>query len=179
MRRGRVNLPILLGGLGIGFAILLLLAVSFGRDPRALENVMEGRPAPLFELRDLEGKTWSLEALRGKVVVLNFWSTWCQPCKREHPELLASARAYPEVVFLGVVYQDSVGKVRGYLKQKGTAYPHLEDPDSRMAIDYGVAGVPETYFIDKKGIIRKKVAFAVNSTFLGEQLEPLLREGSS
>lgn len=179
MRRGRINLPILIGGLGVSFAILLLLAVSFGRDPRALENVMEGREAPLFTLRDLDGQTWSLEALRGKVVVLNFWSTWCQPCKREHPELLSSAKSYPEVVFLGVVYQDSTAKVRGYLKQKGTAYPHLEDPDSRMAIDYGVAGVPETYFIDKKGVIRKKVASPVNSAFLGEQLEVLLREEAS
>jgi cytochrome c biogenesis protein CcmG/thiol:disulfide interchange protein DsbE len=173
-RRG-VNLWVLGLGLLIPLPIVALLVWGFGRDPHALPNMLEGRQAPDFALRDIDGNEVSLQALRGKPVVLNFWSTWCQPCKLEHPHLLATARKYGDrVAFYGVIYEDKPAPIRAYLARKGGAYPHLVDPGSRTAFAYWVAGVPETYFINHAGKIVEKVSFPVSQAFLSERLDALL-----
>lgn len=169
-RRGAVNVRYLLAGLAIVVPLLLFLASGFGNDPHAVPDVRTGTPAPSFHLVDLDGKDWSMEELKGKPVVLNFWSTWCGPCKYEHPLLLQAAKAYPDVVFLGVIYSDEPDAVRRYLAQKGQAYPHLIDPTGAIAIDFGVTGVPESYFIDKQGVIVHKEAQALYP----QTLQPLL-----
>jgi len=155
---GRVKWPILLVGLVLIVGLVMVLASGFGKNPNALPDARTGDRAPAFALGDLDGERWTLEELSGRPVVLNFWATWCGPCKLEHPLLLSAARAYPDVVFLGVVYSDEPGKARRYLDEQGSAYPHLVDPDGRVALDYGVGGVPETYFIDRSGMIVQKVA---------------------
>ncbi len=164
----RANPFILGGGLLVFLPLLALLMVSFGRDPRAVPSVLEGRPAPAFSLETLDtGETVSLADLRGQRVVINFWATWCQPCKIEHPALLEAARRWPDVQFLGVLYQDEPIKARAYLRRNGEAYPTLLDPGGVVAIDYGVGGVPETYFLDEEGQVFYKHAGPLSwDTFL-------------
>ena len=99
----------------------------------------------------------SLESLRGKPVVMNFWATWCVPCYQEHPALVGAARALgKDVQFLGVVYEDDEARVGAFLEKRGSAYPSLLDDGGRTAIAYGVAGVPETFFIDAAGRVVEK-----------------------
>src|SRR5688572_27419329 len=95
---------------------LLLLASRFGTNPAALPNVLLHQPAPAFELRSLDGEVFSTAALRGKPVIVNFWSTWCVPCKAEHEILQEAAKMWGDKVqFLGVIYQDSEEAARAYL----------------------------------------------------------------
>jgi cytochrome c biogenesis protein CcmG/thiol:disulfide interchange protein DsbE len=169
----RINLPLLVGGLGVTFLMLLMLAQGFGRDPHAVPSVLKNTPAPAFSLLDTQGRTVSLEQLKGQSVVLNFWSTWCMPCKQEYPLLMAAQKRYPDVAFLGVVYVDSPANITHYLQRAGVNYPHLLDPEGHTAIDYGVAGVPETFFIDASGTIMQKVAGPVNQPLLMALLNQL------
>ena len=104
------------------------------------------------------GAPVTLAGLAGRAVVLNFWATWCVPCLQEHPALTSGARAWPEVQFVGVVYEDEEARTGEFLEQQGSAYPSLMDPESKVAIAYGVFGVPETFFIDRAGRIVEKVA---------------------
>ncbi len=169
----RVNLPILLIGLAVAIPFVMLMVVSFGRDPRAVPSVLEGKPAPTFALQTLDGdRTVALADLRGKRVVMNFWSTWCTPCKAEHPVLLAAAERWSDVIFLGVLYQDEPSKARAYLKRAGSSYPHLFDPTGVLSIEYGVSGVPETYFIDEAGVIVHKRVGTVNWDLMTSLLGP-------
>jgi len=134
-----------------------VLVMSFGRDPREVPFVLQGKPAPEFRLEAIDGSgEVALADLRGRKVVINFWSTWCGPCKIEHPVLLAAARQWPDAAFVGVIYQDEPAKAASYLAREGTAYPHLFDPQGTLSIDYGVSGVPETYFVDEAGVIVHK-----------------------
>lgn len=178
-RRGRVNLVVLGIGLAIIVPLLVLFAASFGNDPRAVPSVLEGGDAPAFRLVDLDGHSWSLDELEGQAVVLNFWSTWCGPCKIEHPYLQRAAQLYPDVQFLGVIYDDTPDTARRYLDRAGTTYPHLVDADGRVAIAYGVAGVPETFFVDRHGQVVYKHAGAVSEGLLAEMLSRIAREGGT
>jgi cytochrome c biogenesis protein CcmG/thiol:disulfide interchange protein DsbE len=167
----KVKWPILFAGLVLVIPLLLVLASGFGNDPHAVPDVRTGTQAPTWKLVDLEGREWSSESLRGKPVVLNFWSTWCGPCKFEHPVLLQAAQAYPDVVFLGVIYSDEPTAVSRYLDRNGKAYPHLVDPAGHAAIDFGVTGVPETFFIDRGGRIVHKEAQALRPDTLQRWLD--------
>lgn len=171
----KVNWPILVGGLAIVGALLAVLASGFGNDPHALPDVRTGTVAPTWTLTDLDGKEWSLDALKGQPVVLNFWSTWCGPCKFEHPYLLEYARQNPDVRFLGIVYSDDPVVVGRYLKAAGSAYPHLVDPGGRAAIDYGVGGVPESFFIDRRGTIAHKHVGPLDPNTLRTMLQRILQ----
>jgi len=155
-----VNRRVLVAGALVVLPLLAVLLMNLGRDPHSIRSPLIGRSAPAFELRPVGGgEPTSLESLRGKPVVLNFWSTWCMPCLEEHAALAAGARRYaPGVQFLGIVYEDDETRVQGFLKQRGAAYPSLMDEGGRLAIAYGVAGVPETYFIDATGKVVSKYA---------------------
>lgn len=180
------NLTILGGALFIAVPLFAVLAMSFGRDPRAVPEPLVSQAAPAFELVDLQGNRHALaEHLGKRPVVLNFWSTWCGPCKVEHPLLLRAPRAWPNVAFYGVVYNDESDKAAAYLAMEGRraqnapfvdehgqAYPHLVDADAAVAIDLGVAGVPETYFIDTDGTILYKHKGALSERILVELLGP-------
>ena len=172
----RVNWKVLAAGLAITAPLVAVLAAGFGRDPKLRSNALEGTQAPMFDLRTLDGKPFSLEEARGKPTVVNFWSTWCQPCKIEHPVLMQAARSYTPlgVHFVAVLYQDDAAKARAYLQRSGSHWPTLDDPGGRTAIAYGVAGVPETFFIDAKGTIVRKVSGPVSQEVMVETLEQML-----
>ncbi len=155
--------------------LILLFAWGFSIDPHEVPSVMAGKPAPDCQLRGLDGVPVRLSQFRGKPLVVNFWATWCVPCEAEHSTMLAAARAQQgQVQFVGVLYQDEPDGARRYLKRKGQAYPNFEDPVSRCSMDFGVAGVPETFFIDAQGIVRHKEVGPVNHGLIARILEPLL-----
>ncbi|MGH7392346.1 MAG: TlpA family protein disulfide reductase [Candidatus Rokuibacteriota bacterium] len=139
-------------------AVVALLAYSFGREPRYIESPMLGRAAPGFTLTLFEGRALRLEDLRGTVVFLNFWASWCPPCRAEAPELEATWRLLREqgVVFLGVNTQDEEARARAFIEEFGISYPNGRDAGGRIAIDYGVWGLPEAYLIDAEGRITYK-----------------------
>lgn len=152
-------------GAKIALAVVLLgLLALFWRglqlDPRHIPGVLEGRPAPPFAGTDLlDGRPVSLAQHKGKVVLLNFWASWCVECVREHANLLALQRrfgAHSDFVMLGVAYQDKAGDARAFLARMGAAYPNIRDGQGGIGIDYGVYGVPETFLIDRDGTIRCK-----------------------
>jgi cytochrome c biogenesis protein CcmG/thiol:disulfide interchange protein DsbE len=160
---------------------VIVLAKGFGRDPHQVPFMLRGQPAPAFTLKTLQtGEVVSLATLQGKPVVLNFWSTWCGPCRLEHPVLGWAYRKYGEQAqFLGAVFEDTEENARVYLARAGSPYPQLIDPRSQMAVDYGVAGVPETYFIDADGIIRDKFVGPIDQGSFAAQMQSLLSPRAS
>ncbi len=155
--------------------LLLFLAVSLGKDPRAIDSPLVGKEAPTFTLEDLEGRVYQLAASRGRPVVINFWATWCQPCVVEHPVLLSGARRYAgRVDFVGVVYQDEPAAIRQFVATRGAWGPSLIDPGSRVAIAYGVYGAPETFIVNAEGTIVEKVTGLVTPQALERILGELL-----
>ena len=141
----------------VGF-IVYIMASGFGTDPHSVPFMLAGKPAPAFTIKrlDQEGQV-SLADFKGQPVVLNFWATWCGPCKMEQPVLDWAAERYKgKAVFIGIVFEDTEQSTRAFLKQTGAVYPQVYDPKSTVAVDYGVSGVPETYFINRQGIIVKK-----------------------
>ncbi|MCK5689641.1 redoxin domain-containing protein [Myxococcota bacterium] len=159
----------------IALPILALLGLGFTFNPHEVPSVMPGKVAPDCQLRVLDSSSGELKTLKsyqGKPLVVNFWSSWCVPCKTEHGLLQSAARDLaPNVQFIGVVYQDTEKLIRPYLQRHSQAYPQLMDISSKCAIAYGVAGVPETFFIDSEGIIRYKEAGPLSPTTLRRALE--------
>lgn len=138
----------------LGLAVVLALA--FQRDPHDIKTGTVGKPAPAFALPSLTGsETLSLDQYKGKIVVLNFWASWCIPCKEENPALTDVWERYrgTDVVLIGVVFQDSPDAARDYTTRLGNTWASALDGDGRMALSYGVFGPPETYFIGADGII--------------------------
>lgn len=160
-------------GLLISVPLLVFLALGFRTDPRAVESPLLNHEAPLFELEDLDQNVVSLESLRGKPVVLNFWATWCMPCVAEHPVLVASAERWAgRAHFLGVVYHDEPAAIERFVALRGSWGSSLIDPGAEVAIRYGIFAAPETFIIDRQGVVRHKIVGAMNS----QQLERMLSE---
>lgn len=149
--------------------VIGLLAWGLTRDPNSIPSPLPGREAPTFALQvfapgqgDLArpaGDTVRLTDLRGKVVVLNFWASWCLACRDEHSALSDVAQSYAgkPVQFLGVLYNDVPDKGTAWIAEMGgQSYPSVDDPGARVAIDYGLYGVPETFFLDASGRVAYK-----------------------
>ncbi len=170
-----MNRKVLLVGTLIVVPLLVFLALSFGKDPRAIESPLIDTPAPPFSLTDLDGQPVSFEQLRGRPVMINFWATWCQPCVVEHPVMQAAATRWEgRAHFIGVVYQDEPELIRRFIERRGGWGRTLLDPAGETAIAYGVYGAPETFFIDSDGTVVRKVTGPMGTRFLDDIIEGLL-----
>jgi cytochrome c biogenesis protein CcmG, thiol:disulfide interchange protein DsbE len=159
--------------------VLALLAYGFRVSPRDIPSPLLERAAPAFALTTLEGAPVSLAAHRGKVVVLNFWASWCYPaCYEEAPVLERNWRAYRErgVVVLGVAIQDKREAAEKFVRDFGLTFPNAPDPTGKVSVDYGVYGVPETFFVDRQGLIRVKHVSAVTDAVFRQTVDRLLAE---
>jgi len=161
---------------------LLTALLGFGltRNPSFLQSPLVGRRAPDFALPTLDGsRVIRLSNLRGQVVVINFWASWCAACREEHPNLLAAWQRYADqgVVLLGIDFEDSPTAAKAFMTQMGGNWPTLSDPGSRVALDYGVYGVPETFFIGRDGVVDLKRVGPSSYELLTLEIQRLLGPG--
>lgn len=168
--------------LGLFLVLAVFLAIGLSRDPREVPSPLIGKPAPAFSLATLgaagqgDGPVFGPHDMRGRVWVLNVWASWCASCREEHPVLLALARTGAAPI-VGLDYKDRPADAQGWLARFGNPYTlSALDADGRVGIDYGVYGVPETYVIDKTGIVRFKQIGPVTTEVLNTRLLPLIRE---
>ena len=161
------------------FAVLVgFLAVGLKLDPHEVPSPLIGKPAPAFALTRLDdaAKTIRREDMLGKVWMLNVWASWCVACRDEHPHLLAFSRT-KQLPMIGLNYKDTRRDGLGWLANFGDPYDaSLFDGDGRVGIDFGVYGVPETFIIDKQGMIRFKQIGAVTPEVIQNKILPLLKE---
>ena len=155
-----------------------VLFLGLGRDPRALPSPLIGLPAPAFELVGLDGRSVDSATLLGRTVIVNFWASWCFECIEEHRVLLEAQAQYgPDLAIIGILYQDRVEDALAFLVRYGDGgWPNLIDPNGALALDYGVTGVPESFFIDAGGIVRFKQYGAVTWSVLDAQVPALLSD---
>ena len=182
----------------IGFIVLVvLLAVGLNLDPREVPSPLVGKPAPAFSLSKLgSDEKFSPQDMQGKVWLLNVWSTWCVSCRQEHPMLVQMAKSQT-VTLIGLNYKEVRGdasfdmskinaeaektmatqRASAWLQRHGNPYAlSALDLDGRVGIDYGVYGVPETYVIDKAGVIRLKYAGPITPDVFSGKILPLVAE---
>jgi len=138
----------------LGVCLCVLLMTGMGAGPP-----QNGGPAPNFTLKASDGRTVTLSAFRGEVVLLNFWATWCEPCKKEMPAIQAAHEQYKAqgLVVLAVNFGESADKAAGFAHHGQMTFPILLDPDLKVAETYGVRSLPVTLFIDAEGIIRERI----------------------
>ncbi len=157
------------------------LPAAVGAPVSSSPSPREGFYAPDFTLGTLQGEQLKLSDLRGKIIVVNFWATWCPPCRAETPALETSYRLYKEldVVILGVnlTDQDSLKDVESFVEEFSLTYPILLDRNGAIALLYQLNGLPTTFFVDRKGVIRTVVVGGpMSETFIRSKIEALLKE---
>jgi cytochrome c biogenesis protein CcmG/thiol:disulfide interchange protein DsbE len=131
-----------------------LLFTGLGRDPADIPSPLVGRQMPAFTATTVDGTDLDSATLAGQPIVVNFWASWCRPCIAEHAVL--SAAADDGVRLVGIVYQDSVEGARAFRQRYGGDWPDALDPTGAIAVDFGVTGPPETFFVDGQGIVRAR-----------------------
>ena len=163
--------------------LVLVLLLAFRRDPRDIRTGTVGKPAAAFTLQKLDGSgALRLDDARGKITVVNFFASWCIPCKEENPALVRvyeRYRASSDVVFLGVLYQDSRDSGLKYVQDNGVNWLTGSDDDGRVAFAYGVFGIPETYFIGADGIIAGRHIGPVDESTLVTAIDCLRSKSTS
>lgn len=175
-------------GVRIAAAVVVLITIGVGAvfgwrlvdGSTVVDSPLIGQPAPAAVLPELDGGgSVSLAELRGSIVVVNFWASWCVACRDEHPVLVAAAHTYRDrgVVMVGVDYQDSPSSATAFLDELGRGgdnYRYVTDPGSRTALDFGLFGVPETFVLDRSGVIAAKITGPVTGPLLDGVLDAVL-----
>ncbi|MEX1125175.1 MAG: TlpA disulfide reductase family protein [Acidimicrobiia bacterium] len=169
-----------IGVIAVTVVLAVVLASRFGTDPGLVDSPLIGHPAPGFALQTLTGDgEVSLEKLRGQIVVVNFFASWCLQCRNEHADLVATSDSFADdgVTFVQIAYQEAPEQSLAYLAEAGTseATAYLADPGSRTAIAYGVFGIPETFFIDPEGIVVGKIIGEADALILGATIDAIKR----
>lgn len=145
------------------------------QDPNAMPSTFVGRAAPAVEIQPLgEAKGFTDADLRdGKIKLVNFWASWCAPCRVEHPNLKQLSEDGVEI--FGVNWKDTPEKALGFLAEMGDPFTAIgQDPSNRMGIDWGVAGVPETFVVDGEGTVLARIAGPLTDAVIEAQVDPLL-----
>lgn len=158
-----------------------VLGVGFGRDPSVVESELPGEPAPDLSGETLAGEPFDLAEHRGEVLVVNFWASWCPPCREEIPVLVAAQERLGDrgLQVVGVNSQDSDADASEFVDEVGgTSFPHVVDHEGGHAVDWGVFGLPETYVVDRDGVVRAKVTGVLGPDWIQQEVVPLLEEGS-
>jgi cytochrome c biogenesis protein CcmG/thiol:disulfide interchange protein DsbE len=164
--------------LAIFLVLAIFLAVGLGLNPREVPSPLIGKVAPAFRLPLLQdpGRTLTTADLKGKVWILNVWASWCVACLEEHPVLLQFSKANLLPIY-GLNYKDKHEDALKWLGKHGNPYVmSIEDGDGRVGIDYGVYGVPETYLIDRDGVIRYKRVGPITVEILQQKILPLAKQ---
>lgn len=164
--------------LALFIALVVFLFVGLGRDPHLVPSPLLHKPAPAFKLAQLKdpSRSFSPEEMRGKVWLLNVWASWCISCRDEHPLLLEYARS-GEVPIYGLNYRDKREDALSWLGELGDPYVlSVSDLDARVGMDYGVYGAPESYLIDRNGVIRFKQIGPITPAVWEKNILPLAKE---
>ena len=155
-----------------------VLGARFGFDTTTVDSPLIGQAVPEQALPLLEGddEVHIPDDVAGDVLVVNFWASWCVPCRVEHPALVRTAERYQDqgVTFLGIVYQDTESGAVDFLDELGRGYDHVTDPGDRAAIDFGVFGIPETFVIDRDATVAAKIIGEVDEQTLADVIEDVL-----
>ena len=162
----------------VGFLGILVWGMLNKQPITGLSGVtMVNRPAPDFSLTTFEGAKISMEDLRGKPVIINFWASWCPPCRIEAPLLERTWRAYKNrgLIFLGINIQDRKEDALSYIREFDVTYPNGPDPTGEITIDYGVSGLPVTFFISRKGEVVRRWVGAVEPGVLINSIEEIMQ----
>jgi cytochrome c biogenesis protein CcmG/thiol:disulfide interchange protein DsbE len=164
--------------LGIFIVLLVFLAIGLTRDPHEIPSPLIGKPAPAFTAPVLNqpGQTFAAKDMLGKVWLLNTWASWCVACRQEHPLLVEFVKTNP-LPIIGLDYKDKEEDGMKWLARYGNPYTvAVTDQDGRIGIDFGVYGVPESFLIDKAGIIRYKQIGPFTEEALRDTLIPMIAE---
>ncbi|MBU3615974.1 DsbE family thiol:disulfide interchange protein [Polynucleobacter sp. JS-Polo-80-F4] len=159
-------------------ALVVFLAIGLNRDPHEVPSPLINKAAPAFEIAQLadSNKTFSPASMKGQVWILNVWASWCVACREEHPVLVELAKSQMAPV-IGLDYKDKREDAMAMLAKQGNPYTlSAFDGNGRVGIDYGVYGVPETYIIDKAGVIRFKHIGPLTMDLLNQKIYPMLTE---
>lgn len=164
--------------LGIFIVLAVFLYLGLSLDPRDIGSTRLGKPAPVFTLPQVEDtqKSLSHQDFLGKVSLLNTWASWCVTCRYEHPLLMELAKT-THIPIYGLNYKDNLTDARTLLAQNGNPYiANGFDEHGRVGMDWGITGTPETFVIDKQGIVRYKQAGPLEEKLLQEKILPLIKE---
>ncbi|OHV43979.1 hypothetical protein BBK14_10290 [Parafrankia soli] len=146
-------------------------------DDQDLTPPGERKPSPVMTGQTLTGENLELSSLRGRIVVVNFWASWCPPCQAETPALVMLAGRYPQVAFVGVNEKESATVAQGFVRHNEVAYPNIIDRDGTLAARWpGVPGLPTTFVLDARGRIATRVVGGVTAESLGGLLDRLAVE---
>lgn len=157
--------------------VVTVLGTGIGRDPSIVSSRLVGRSAPPLAGPTLDGRGFDLAEQRGSVVLVNVWASWCGPCREEHPLLVEASRdlASRGLVVVGVNTKDNAADARAFLREMGGApYRSVDDREGRHAVEWATFGVPETFVVDRRGIVRAHIAGGVSAQWIDQNVVPLL-----